>query len=77
MLHVVVPAIPDGSWMHGRDPVEPLARDGVTSSAKKDLKQLRTTLTEASNIALDRTRGRSTPLLLVPSPRPRGKSLSE
>ena len=32
MLHVVVPAIPDGSWMHGRDPVEPLARDGVTTT---------------------------------------------
>ena len=42
----------------------------------KDLKQLGTTLTEASNIALALS-GWSQPLLLVPSLRPRGKSLGE
>ena len=39
-------------------------------------KQSHTVLTEASNVALGRTRWRST-ILLVPSLRPRGKSLSD
>ena len=60
---------------NGRDDVEPLARDGVTSSAKIENSWGQHWWRLPTSPSTVPAGGQ--PLLLVPSPRPRGKSLSE